>query len=52
MTSSEKKIPEMGQWPDKLVPAALIAGVVFSIAGLFMAFFIAPPVNGAGVNGA
>ncbi len=45
------KLPEAGQWPDKLVPALLVAGLVLSAAGFLMAFLYAGPVNGASVDG-
>ena len=50
--SNKYKLPEMGQWPDKLVPAAVIAAAALVILGLYLAFFFVPPVNGASVDGA
>ena len=47
-----KKLPEIGQWPDKLVPAAIVGACLFLVAGFLMAFFYAAPVNGADVDGA
>ncbi|MCI9262784.1 MAG: cytochrome C assembly protein, partial [Eggerthellaceae bacterium] len=38
------KLPEVGQWPDKLMAPALIAGAVLTTLGFLMAFFIVPPV--------
>lgn len=53
MTKEKKKptLPEAGQWPDKLVPAALVVGTLFAVVGFLMAFLFAPPVNGASVDG-
>ena len=45
------RLPEVGQWPDKIVPAALILAIVLSTAGFLLAFFYVGPVNGAGVDG-
>ena len=52
MTSKTLKLPEAGQWPDKLVAPALIAGAVLTTIGFLMAFFCVAPVGGATVNGA
>ena len=46
------KIPEAGQWPDKLAPWALLAGALCSTIGFLLAFFYAAPVSGAEVSGA
>ena len=46
------KLPEMGQWPDKVAPIAIVAGALLTTVGFLLAFFYAAPVNGAGVNGA
>lgn len=48
----DRKLPEAGQWPDKVAPFALIAAIILTTAGFLMAFFIIPPVSGASVNGA
>lgn len=48
----QAKLPEMGQWPDKVAPLAIVAGVLLTTVGFLLAFFYAAPVNGAGVNGA
>ena len=40
------KVPEAGQWPDKVALPALIAGTVLTTAGFLMAFLYAAPVNG------
>jgi len=50
-SSRINKIPEAGQWPDKLLMPALIASLVLLIVGFLMAMLFAPPVNGASVNG-
>ncbi len=52
MTDKTLKLPEAGQWPDKLVAPALIAGAVLTTIGFLMAFFTVAPVGGATVNGA
>ena len=52
MSDKKLKLPEVGQWPDKLVAPALIAGAVLSTVGFLMAFFYVAPVGGATVNGA
>ena len=44
------KVPEAGQWPDKVALPALIAGTVLTTAGFLMAFLYAAPVNGAALN--
>ena len=45
------KLPEAGQWPDKLTLPALIAAAVLTTAGFLMAFIWVGPVNGASVSG-
>lgn len=52
MAGSEKprRLPEAGQWPDRMAPAALAAGAVLTTAGFLMAFLYAAPVNGASVG--
>lgn len=52
MAGNKRKLPEIGQWPDKLVIPALVIALVGTVGGFLLAFFWAPPVNGAGVNGA
>ena len=49
--SKSVKLPEAGQWPDKIAPWALLAGAVLSTIGFLMAFLYAGPVNGAAVDG-
>ena len=44
------KLPEAGQWPDKLALPALAAGAVLTTAGFLMAFLYAAPVNGAALD--
>ena len=51
MTNKPVKLPEAGQWPDKVALWALLAGIVFSTLGFLMAFLYAGPVNGAAVDG-
>lgn len=45
------KLPEVGQFPDKIAPFALIAGMILTTIGFLMAFLVVPPVQGAAVNG-
>ena len=50
MSSKTLKLPEAGQWPDKLVAPALIAGAVLTTIGFLMAFFyVAPEIGRAHV---
>ena len=44
------KLPEAGQWPDKLCIPALAAGAVLTTVGFLMAFLWAAPVNGAALS--
>lgn len=50
---SEKSLmlPEAGQWPDRIVFAMALAGLVLTTVGFLMAFLWTPPVGGATVNG-
>ena len=41
------KLPEAGQWPDKLAIPALALGAVLTTVGFLLAFLYAAPVNGA-----
>ena len=41
MTNKPVKLPEAGQWPDKVAPWALLAGIVLSTLGFLMAFLYA-----------
>ncbi|MBE6472936.1 MAG: cytochrome C assembly protein [Coriobacteriaceae bacterium] len=41
------KVPEAGQWPDKLAIPALATGAVLTTAGFLAAFLLVAPVNGA-----
>lgn len=45
------KLPEVGQWPDKIFPIVAVAGIVLTTLGFLMAFFYVPPVAGAAVDG-
>ena len=45
------KLPEAGQWPDRLVVPALALGALLTTVGFLMAFLYAAPVNGAEVDG-
>lgn len=45
------RLPEAGQWPDKIAPGVLLAGVVLTTVGFLLAFLYAGPVNGAAVDG-
>lgn len=45
------KLPEAGQWPDKIAPWCMLAGAIISTIGFLMAFLYAGPVNGAAVDG-
>ena len=44
------KVPEAGQWPDKLAIPALAAGAVLTTAGFLAAFLLVAPVNGAALE--
>ncbi len=48
---AKSKLPEAGQWPDKLLLPALIAGGILTTIGFLLAFLYAGPVNGAAVEG-
>ena len=50
-TKKALKLPEAGQWPDRITPTVLVAGAVLSTIGFLLAFLWASPVNGAAVNG-
>ncbi|MBQ9954822.1 MAG: cytochrome c biogenesis protein CcsA [Eggerthellaceae bacterium] len=45
------KLPEVGQWPDKIFPIVAVVGIVLTTLGFLMAFFYVPPVAGAAVDG-
>ena len=45
-------MPEMGQWPDRLVPFAIAVAAVGLLGGFLLAFLYASPVSGARVDGA
>jgi heme exporter protein C len=44
------KVPEAGQWPDKLAIPALAAGAVLTTAGFLAAFLLVAPMNGAALE--
>ena len=44
------KLPESGQWPDRVAPIALGVGGLLLVIGFLMAFLYASPVNGAAVS--
>ena len=50
MVEKSSKIPEAGQWPDKLVIPAIAVGALLTTAGFLMAFLFAAPVNGAALD--
>ena len=50
MSNKKARIPEAGQWPDKLVLPALALGALLTTAGFLMAFLYAAPVNGAALE--
>ena len=50
-TKKALKLPEAGQWPDRIAPTVLVAGAVLSTIGFLLAFLWASQVNGAAVNG-
>ncbi len=50
MANGNAKIPEAGQWPDKLAVPALAAGALLTTAGFLLAFFFVAPVNGAALD--
>ena len=50
MKDMKVKLPEAGQWPDKLAIPVLAAGAVLTTAGFLMAFLYAAPVNGAALD--
>lgn len=45
------KLPEAGQWPDKIAAVVAVAGIALTTAGFLMAFLAVPPVGGATVSG-
>ena len=50
MASKKVKVPEAGQWPDKLALPAIAAGALLTTVGFLMAFLYAAPVNGAALS--
>lgn len=49
-TRNTGKVPEAGQWPDKVLLPALAAGAVLTTAGFLLAFLYVAPVNGAALS--
>ncbi len=45
------RLPEAGQWPDKIALGVTIAGIVCTTIGFLLAFLWVPPVGGATVSG-
>ena len=50
MDDKRPNVPEAGQWPERLVVPALVAGAVLTTAGFLLAFLWAAPVNGAALS--
>lgn len=50
MVKKTVRVPESGQWPDKVSVPALAAGALLTTAGFLMAFLYAAPVNGAALS--
>lgn len=50
MKKGKVKVPDAGQWPDKMAIPALAAGAVLTTAGFLAAFFLVAPVNGAALE--
>lgn len=44
------KVPEAGQWPDKVALPALVLGAAATTVGFLLAFLWVPPVNGAALS--
>ncbi|MBP3866660.1 MAG: cytochrome c biogenesis protein CcsA [Eggerthellaceae bacterium] len=44
------RVPEAGQWPDKVTLPALAIGAICTTVGFLMAFLWVPPVNGAALS--
>ena len=44
------RVPEAGQWPDKVTLPALVIGAICTTVGFLMAFLWVPPVNGAALS--
>lgn len=51
MSEKKLKLPEAGQWPDKLTVPAIIGAIVLTTVGFLLAFLWVPPVGGAAVDG-
>ena len=50
MSKGKARVPEAGQWPDRLAIPALAAGMVLTSAAFLLAFLYAAPVNGAALD--
>lgn len=50
MVKKTVRVPESGQWPDRVSVPALAAGALLTTAGFLMAFLYAAPVNGAALS--
>ena len=50
MSKGKARVPEAGQWPDRLAIPALAAGTVLTSAAFLLAFLYAAPVNGAALD--
>ena len=48
---NDRRLPESGQWPDKLLIPSIIASGLLCITGFLMAFLWVAPVNGAEADG-
>lgn len=49
--ASRSKLPEAGQWPDRVLIPSIVLGGSLNIIGFLMAFLWVAPVNGAEVDG-
>ena len=50
MSKGKARVPEAGQWPDRLAIPALAVGTVLTSAAFLLAFLYAAPVNGAALD--
>ena len=50
MSKGKARVPEAGQWPDRLAIPALAAGTALTSAAFLLAFLYAAPVNGAALD--
>lgn len=49
--AKKTKLPEAGQWPDRILIPAIVLGGFLTLVGFLMAFLWVAPVNGAEVDG-